>query len=567
MRPLAPRLALLACLALPAAAPAAPASADLTPNVIALVKGMRGDREVGRWGGALRWDGAAPIIYTARQHKGRLQWQPHTPDHLRIQASDDRPQGKAIGAWAREVGATRLVVVIVPRPGQGGENTERAHQAVRRTTDVPPSPTVAEADADAPEASTPPADPAPPWAPVSATQPPGRGERGDGPGRGLAGEQANDNLSGDAGTQGGSTSGSTRPSLVDNPRAQLTQGRGGHTPGDGGRRDGSAGGEEGATGHIHGSGWFSLIDAPEDIAPLVSAGLILTDANVLGFGHKMLSRVVTGLGTRALRRELARDGARIVAHDLALVRDKLARMPAYRGLSTQAQEALLKRTEAAMTRAYYARARKLFAEQARTFEQVAARHASDQGDAHIHTLASENAAAYRKMAAAADDEYARLAPVAASPNAPQLPARKSTRAVRRTEGVATGGQSLKKASGNWLRGTHRNAAPLPAQVADVLRGKRFASWDAMRAAVWKAVAADKALHGPFDAYNLKRMQAGYAPRVAKAQVLGVLDTYVLHHRMPIQHGGSVYELDNIVVVTPRYHKEVLDASYHQGRKK
>ncbi|MFE9444815.1 HNH endonuclease signature motif containing protein [Streptomyces sp. NPDC006602] len=40
--------------------------------------------------------------------------------------------------------------------------------------------------------------------------------------------------------------------------------------------------------------------------------------------------------------------------------------------------------------------------------------------------------------------------------------------------------------------------------------------------------------------------------------------YVLHHINPIQHGGGVYDLDNLVVVTPQYHKEILDGGYHFG---
>jgi hypothetical protein len=136
-----------------------------------------------------------------------------------------------------------------------------------------------------------------------------------------------------------------------------------------------------------------------------------------------------------------------------------------------------------------------------------------------------------------------------------------------TPGTAEGGRSLKRAAGDWLRGTHRNAAPLPGQVADALRGRTFRSWDAMRREVWKTVAADKTLHGPFDARDLALMRAGNAPRVDKTQAVGKLQRYILHHRMPIQHGGGVYDLSNIVVVTPRFHKEALDSSYHMGSRK
>ncbi|WP_407668642.1 hypothetical protein [Paraburkholderia xenovorans] len=36
----------------------------------------------------------------------------------------------------------------------------------------------------------------------------------------------------------------------------------------------------------------------------------------------------------------------------------------------------------------------------------------------------------------------------------------------------------------------------------------------------------------------------------------------MHHIEPIQHGGRVYDTDNLLIVTPRYHAEILDSSYH-----
>jgi hypothetical protein len=38
----------------------------------------------------------------------------------------------------------------------------------------------------------------------------------------------------------------------------------------------------------------------------------------------------------------------------------------------------------------------------------------------------------------------------------------------------------------------------------------------------------------------------------------------LHHDDPIQWGGGVFDLDNILVVTPRFHKDVLAPQYHFG---
>ncbi len=58
------------------------------------------------------------------------------------------------------------------------------------------------------------------------------------------------------------------------------------------------------------------------------------------------------------------------------------------------------------------------------------------------------------------------------------------------------------------------------------------------------------------------MANGYAPLVVASQRYGGGRTYVLHHRIPIQHGGGVYDLGNLLVATPRYHREVLAGSYH-----
>jgi hypothetical protein len=58
------------------------------------------------------------------------------------------------------------------------------------------------------------------------------------------------------------------------------------------------------------------------------------------------------------------------------------------------------------------------------------------------------------------------------------------------------------------------------------------------------------------------MSTGLAPIALENQWLGENKSYVLHHKTPIQQGGGVYDLNNLVVVTPRYHKEILDPAYH-----
>ncbi|WP_342745533.1 hypothetical protein [Cystobacter ferrugineus] len=58
------------------------------------------------------------------------------------------------------------------------------------------------------------------------------------------------------------------------------------------------------------------------------------------------------------------------------------------------------------------------------------------------------------------------------------------------------------------------------------------------------------------------MRNGYAPYVVEGQKLGDRAVYELHHMEPIHQGGSVYDLSNLMIMTPRFHKDVLDRTYH-----
>ncbi|WP_258953416.1 LamG-like jellyroll fold domain-containing protein [Lentzea californiensis] len=131
-------------------------------------------------------------------------------------------------------------------------------------------------------------------------------------------------------------------------------------------------------------------------------------------------------------------------------------------------------------------------------------------------------------------------------------------------GVATMDKRLPDVDGMWLRGSHGNAARIPGQVAKVLEGRSFDSFNDFRRAFWQAVAADASLAAPFGTRNLSRMADGNAPFVHASQQYGGQKRYVLHHLQPIQHEGGVYDLNNIIVATPRYHAEVLSPKYHYG---
>lgn len=72
----------------------------------------------------------------------------------------------------------------------------------------------------------------------------------------------------------------------------------------------------------------------------------------------------------------------------------------------------------------------------------------------------------------------------------------------------------------------------------------------------------------FDIDSVKAMKkVGKAPTARVGQWHGKIKSYNLHHKRPIHQGGRVYDFNNIVIVTPRYHKEILNKEYHYGRGK
>ena len=107
-----------------------------------------------------------------------------------------------------------------------------------------------------------------------------------------------------------------------------------------------------------------------------------------------------------------------------------------------------------------------------------------------------------------------------------------------------------------MLGTEGNAGPIPRQIADRMRGRQFQDFNHFRAEFWKEAAADPHLAGHFSDANRVLMAQGKAPFVVPTQVTNpgrAGQVYNLHHRRAIEDGGSVYDLDNLLVGTPLYH--------------
>jgi hypothetical protein len=126
---------------------------------------------------------------------------------------------------------------------------------------------------------------------------------------------------------------------------------------------------------------------------------------------------------------------------------------------------------------------------------------------------------------------------------------------RRNEpGVASGtGQSV---TGNWLGAASTlEGATIPANVADKLQGREFLNFNAFRRAFWKAVANEPLLMDQFTQLNKIDMRDGLSPSAIPSEQVGGRKKYEIHHIKPISEGGSVYDINNLRVLTPKQHIE------------
>ncbi|WP_415773281.1 S-type pyocin domain-containing protein [Pseudomonas sp. LB3P38] len=119
--------------------------------------------------------------------------------------------------------------------------------------------------------------------------------------------------------------------------------------------------------------------------------------------------------------------------------------------------------------------------------------------------------------------------------------------------VSGGGQSV---SGSWLGAASTlGGAPIPKQIADKLRGREFSSFNSFRRAFWRAVANDQFLIDQFTSFNKSDIRYGLSPSAHSSEQVGGRKKFEIHHINPISEGGSVYDIDNLRVLTPKQHIE------------
>jgi hypothetical protein len=126
---------------------------------------------------------------------------------------------------------------------------------------------------------------------------------------------------------------------------------------------------------------------------------------------------------------------------------------------------------------------------------------------------------------------------------------------RNDPGVASGyGEPV---VGRWLEGAAQGeGAAIPSQIADQLRGKEFKSFRVFRETFWKTLVADTELAIWFDPGSLKEMSNGRSPFVKRDNRVGKRVKFELHHNVALSNDGGLYDMENLLVLTPRQHVEV-----------
>ncbi len=133
----------------------------------------------------------------------------------------------------------------------------------------------------------------------------------------------------------------------------------------------------------------------------------------------------------------------------------------------------------------------------------------------------------------------------------------NTEVLRGRPGVAQGSEGLPDLGADWLTGPqNRKISTFPGQIARRMQNiGDFKNFREFRETFWKLVALDPQLSRNFSTQSIGRMRNGQAPFVIGEEAVGggANAVYQLNHIDPIKSGGSVYDMSNIEIVTPRTH--------------
>lgn len=99
-------------------------------------------------------------------------------------------------------------------------------------------------------------------------------------------------------------------------------------------------------------------------------------------------------------------------------------------------------------------------------------------------------------------------------------------------------------------------SPIPAVVADALRGKEYAQFRNFKRAIWREMSKHAEITQGMSERNIKLIKQGKAPIAPNAEQKNGRRWYEIHHISLISKGGDVYGIDNLGINTPAHHDRI-----------
>lgn len=116
-------------------------------------------------------------------------------------------------------------------------------------------------------------------------------------------------------------------------------------------------------------------------------------------------------------------------------------------------------------------------------------------------------------------------------------------------GVVSGGGQV-AAPGWWDASAQASGAAIPAQAADTLRGREFASFAGFEQALWRSIGEEAAPGGTFSEINQRRIANGLAPYAPKSTWVGERREFEVRYSQSAALGNAPYDLDRLSLHSP-----------------
>jgi hypothetical protein len=215
------------------------------------------------------------------------------------------------------------------------------------------------------------------------------------------------------GRTGGGTGGSGHESSWTQPETtelvpDVAKGR---TPEEGGAAHGSAAGDGAKedSGTTAAAGWLGWFNVPDNIEPAISAGAILLDADIAGFGGGLIQKLAKKAlkAGKGLRHAIQSEVDAIVVRHMSTVEEEFAKLTEYQALSKAARKSKLRQASYGMERHLQRRLAREMDDRLASLRQAIAKTEelakTDRGAAWVLQLLKEEEKAAKSVKAALKD--------------------------------------------------------------------------------------------------------------------------------------------------------------------